>query len=63
MTCLNFCSDILPTDGGLVLKGIARAIIPEVTEDQEGESSAGQEPNATSAPPVHPHIQGESTSL
>ena len=63
MTRLNCCADLLPTDGGLVLKGITRAIIPEVTEDQEGESSAGQEPTATSAPPLSPNIQAETTAL
>ncbi|XP_060921391.1 rho GTPase-activating protein 17b isoform X3 [Labrus mixtus] len=34
------------TDGGLVLKGIGRAFIPEVIVDQQEESSAGQEPAA-----------------
>ncbi|XP_030263222.1 rho GTPase-activating protein 17b isoform X3 [Sparus aurata] len=58
------------TDGGLVLKGIGRALIPEVVEDQQGEGSAGQEPTAaatttttTSAPPLDPQIQTESTIL
>ncbi|XP_073350133.1 rho GTPase-activating protein 17b isoform X2 [Pagrus major] len=56
------------TDGGLVLKGIGRALIPEVVEVQQGESSAGQEPTAAAAttsstPPLDPQIQTESTIL
>ncbi|XP_071329865.1 rho GTPase-activating protein 17b isoform X3 [Trachinotus anak] len=51
------------TDGGLGLKGIGRALIPEVIVDQQGESSAGQEPASTPAPPPDPHIQSESTAL
>ncbi|KAM8724643.1 rho GTPase-activating protein 17b isoform 3-T3 [Acanthopagrus schlegelii] len=60
------------TDGGLVLKGMGRALIPEVVEDQQGEGSAGQEPAAaaatitttttSSAPPLD-QIQTESTVL
>ncbi|XP_036944874.1 rho GTPase-activating protein 17b isoform X3 [Acanthopagrus latus] len=61
------------TDGGLVLKGMGRALIPEVVEDQQGEGSAGQEPAAaaatittttttSSAPPLD-QIQTESTAL
>ncbi|XP_068999842.1 rho GTPase-activating protein 17b isoform X3 [Embiotoca jacksoni] len=46
------------TDGGLVLKGFARAIIPEVITDQQGESSAGHEPATT--PDTE---QAESTAL
>ncbi|XP_069569578.1 rho GTPase-activating protein 17b isoform X1 [Brachyistius frenatus] len=46
------------TDGGLVLKGFARAIIPEVITDQQGESSAGHEPAATPN-----REQAESTAL
>ncbi|XP_022608143.1 rho GTPase-activating protein 17-like isoform X3 [Seriola dumerili] len=51
------------TDGGPVLKGIGRALIPEVIVDQQGESSAGQEPASTPDPPPDPHIQSESTAL
>ncbi|XP_044186270.1 rho GTPase-activating protein 17b isoform X3 [Thunnus albacares] len=51
------------TDGGLVIKGIGRALIPEVIVDQQGESSAGQEPAATHPPPLVPEIQSESTAL
>ncbi|XP_038555590.1 rho GTPase-activating protein 17b isoform X3 [Micropterus salmoides] len=55
------------TDGGLVLKGIGRAFIPEVIVDQKGESSAGQEPAAAAttilAPPLDPQIHTESTAL
>nr|XP_046272255.1 rho GTPase-activating protein 17b isoform X2 [Scatophagus argus]XP_046272256.1 rho GTPase-activating protein 17b isoform X2 [Scatophagus argus] len=51
------------TDEGLLLKRNGRALIPEVIEDQQGESSAGQEPAATTALPLHPEIQTESTLL
>ncbi|KAF3700219.1 Rho GTPase-activating protein 17 [Channa argus] len=53
------------TDGGLVLKGMGRALIPEVIVDHQEESSAGQEPTITTtpAPPADPHIQTESTAL
>ncbi|XP_072225852.1 rho GTPase-activating protein 17b isoform X3 [Leuresthes tenuis] len=47
------------TDGGLVLKGIGRAFIPQVTENREEVGSAGQEP--ASIP--EPHIRTESTAL
>ncbi|KAM4531130.1 rho GTPase-activating protein 17b isoform 3-T5 [Odontesthes bonariensis] len=47
------------TDGGLVLKGIGRAFIPQVTENREEVGSAGQKP--TSIP--EPHIRTESTAL
>ncbi|GAA6228669.1 rho GTPase-activating protein 17-like isoform X1 [Lates japonicus] len=47
------------TDGGLVLKGIGRALVPEVVVDQQGESSAGQEP----APTPDPYNETESTLL
>lgn len=57
-------------EGGLVLKGIGRAIIPEVIEDEERESSAGQEPatatTTTNTPPAlnpGPSIQTESTAF
>lgn len=46
-------------DGNLVLKGIGRALIPEVIVDQQGESSAGQEPTSAPAPPP----DSESTAL
>ncbi|XP_044036886.1 rho GTPase-activating protein 17b isoform X2 [Siniperca chuatsi] len=49
-------------DGGLVLKGIGRALIPEVIVDQQGESSAGQEPAAATTT-LDPQIQTESTVL
>ncbi|XP_062294555.1 rho GTPase-activating protein 17b isoform X3 [Scomber scombrus] len=51
------------TDGGLVFKGIGRALIPEVIVDQQEESSAGQEPAATEDPPLVPQIRTESTAL
>ncbi|XP_035510941.1 rho GTPase-activating protein 17b isoform X5 [Morone saxatilis] len=54
------------TDGGLLLKGVGRALIPEVIVDQEEECSAGQEPAAaatTLAPHLDPQIQTESTVL
>ncbi|XP_054463621.1 rho GTPase-activating protein 17b isoform X3 [Anoplopoma fimbria] len=51
------------TDGGLFLKGIGRALIPEVIVDQQGESSAGQEPTTTPAPQSDPQIQTEFTAL
>ncbi|XP_041851972.1 rho GTPase-activating protein 17b isoform X5 [Melanotaenia boesemani] len=47
------------TDGGLALKGIGKALIPVLIEDQEDEGSAGQEP--TSIP--DPFIETESTVL
>ncbi|XP_029997501.1 rho GTPase-activating protein 17b isoform X3 [Sphaeramia orbicularis] len=58
----NSASKII-TDGSLVIKGIGRALIPEVVMDQEGESSAGQEPTDTQAPPPDLRIQSESTAL
>nr|XP_004558398.2 rho GTPase-activating protein 17 isoform X1 [Maylandia zebra] len=65
----NSASKII-TEGGLVLKGIGRAIIPEVIEDEERESSAGQEPatatTTTNTPPAlnpDPSIQTESTAF
>ncbi|KAA8585057.1 hypothetical protein FQN60_003751 [Etheostoma spectabile] len=51
------------TDGGLYLKGIGRALIPEVIADQQGESSAGQEPTTTPAQQLNPQIQTEFTAL
>ncbi|XP_075942164.1 rho GTPase-activating protein 17b isoform X3 [Anarhichas minor] len=53
------------TDGGLFLKGIGRALIPEVIADQQGESSAGQEPTTTTTPAsqLDPQIQAEFTAL
>lgn len=71
---IDFFADWFPStsfpEGGLVLKGIGRAIIPEVIEDEEGESSAGQEPatatTTTNTPPAlnpDPSIQTESTAF
>nr|XP_020472073.1 rho GTPase-activating protein 17-like isoform X1 [Monopterus albus] len=51
------------TDGGLVLKGVGRALIPEVIVDKQKESSAGQEPTTTTALSSDPQIQLETTSL
>ncbi|XP_034749701.1 rho GTPase-activating protein 17b isoform X3 [Etheostoma cragini] len=51
------------TDGGLFLKGTGRALIPEVIADQQGESSAGQEPTTTPAQQLNPQIQTEFTAL
>lgn len=62
-TCQILFAATFCTDGNLVLKGTGRAIIPEVIADQQGESSAGQEPTTTSAPPMDPVIQTESTAL
>ncbi|XP_034449691.1 rho GTPase-activating protein 17b isoform X3 [Hippoglossus hippoglossus] len=59
---LNSASKII-TDGGLVLKGIGRALIPEVIVDQQGDSSAGQEPASSPAPNADPDTQSESTAL
>ncbi|XP_071777300.1 rho GTPase-activating protein 17b isoform X1 [Centroberyx gerrardi] len=51
------------TDGGLVIKGIGRAFVPEIVVDQQQEGSAGHEPAPTPAPPTDPEIQSESTVL
>ncbi|XP_071385918.1 rho GTPase-activating protein 17b isoform X2 [Centroberyx affinis] len=51
------------TDGGLVIKGIGRAFVPEIVVDQQEEGSAGHEPAPTPAPPTDPDIQSESTVL
>ncbi|KAL6102874.1 arhgap17 [Pungitius sinensis] len=53
------------TEGGVSLKGIGRAFIPQVNADQHRESSAGQEPTTTKTPPQAPHLdpQTESTAL
>ncbi|KAM4598447.1 rho GTPase-activating protein 17b isoform 3-T3 [Polymixia lowei] len=51
------------TDGGLVTKGIGRALIPEIVADQQGESSAGHEPASSPVPPTDPDILLESTIL
>ncbi|XP_069380800.1 rho GTPase-activating protein 17b isoform X3 [Paralichthys olivaceus] len=59
---LSSASKII-TDGSLYLKGIGRALIPEVIVDQQGDSSAGQEPASTPAPNEDPEIQTESTAL
>ncbi|XP_013882510.1 rho GTPase-activating protein 17b isoform X3 [Austrofundulus limnaeus] len=47
------------TDGGLVLKGIGKAFIPQVIEDQQERGSAGHEP----VPPPVLHFSTEYTSL
>ncbi|XP_054891951.1 rho GTPase-activating protein 17b isoform X1 [Poeciliopsis prolifica] len=44
------------TDGGLLMKGITRALVPQVIKEQEVKGSAGQEPTST----LHPTIQIES---
>ena len=54
---------LLVVDGGLSLKGIGRAFVPEIAVDQKGERSAGQEPTPYLALPTQPDIQSESTSL
>lgn len=52
------------SDGGLVLKGLGRVIIPEVIRDREVGSSAGQERASTPAPPINPDPDNlESTAL
>ncbi|KAG7505837.1 rho GTPase-activating protein 17-like isoform X3 [Solea senegalensis] len=58
----NSASKII-TDGGLVLKGLGRALIPAVIVDQQDESSAGQEPNSDPASPTNPYADTESTAL
>lgn len=45
-----------------MLKGLARAIIPEVIPHQDAGSSAGREHTATPAPPIDSDTQ-ESTAL
>ncbi|XP_059204008.1 LOW QUALITY PROTEIN: rho GTPase-activating protein 17b [Centropristis striata] len=45
------------TDGGLVLKGVGRAFVPEVIADQHGDGSAGQEPGVPPDLQLDPHIQ------
>ncbi|KAM8843907.1 rho GTPase-activating protein 17b isoform 4-T5 [Spinachia spinachia] len=47
------------TEGGVSLKGIGRAFIPELNTDQHRESSAGREP----APHLDPQTQTEATAL
>ncbi|XP_007557428.1 rho GTPase-activating protein 17b isoform X3 [Poecilia latipinna] len=49
------------TDGGLVMKGITRAFVPQVIEEQEVKGSAGQEPTSTLHPT--PQIEAENTAL
>ncbi|XP_068434892.1 rho GTPase-activating protein 17b isoform X4 [Clinocottus analis] len=51
------------TDGSLLLKGIGRALIPEVIADQQGESSAGQEPATNTASQIDPQSPTEFTAL
>ncbi|XP_040047232.2 rho GTPase-activating protein 17b isoform X3 [Gasterosteus aculeatus] len=56
------------TEGGVSLKGIGRAFIPEVNVDHHRESSAGQEPapthtTTTTPPDSHAEPQTESTAL
>ncbi|XP_056870744.1 rho GTPase-activating protein 17b isoform X3 [Takifugu flavidus] len=52
------------TDGGLMLKGLGRTIIPVVIPHQEAGSSAGQERTATPAPPIDSDTDTqESTAL
>ncbi|KAG7222840.1 hypothetical protein INR49_016050, partial [Caranx melampygus] len=51
------------TDGGLILKGVGRALVPEVIVDHQAESSAGQERASTPDPPLDANIQAESTAL
>ncbi|XP_017277319.1 rho GTPase-activating protein 17b isoform X3 [Kryptolebias marmoratus] len=47
------------TDGGLVLKGIGKAFIPQVIEDQQEKGSAGHEPVL----PLQLHIETDHTAL
>nr|XP_040047232.1 rho GTPase-activating protein 17b isoform X3 [Gasterosteus aculeatus aculeatus] len=54
------------TEGGVSLKGIGRAFIPEVNVDHHRESSAGQEPaptHTTTPPDSYAEPQTESTAL
>ncbi|XP_027898658.1 rho GTPase-activating protein 17b isoform X3 [Xiphophorus couchianus] len=49
------------TDGGLVMKGITRAFVPQVIKEQVVKGSAGQEPTSTLHPT--PQIKAENTAL
>nr|XP_057904998.1 rho GTPase-activating protein 17b isoform X3 [Doryrhamphus excisus] len=52
------------TDSGLVIKGIGRAWIPEMTVNQQEQPPAGQEPAQDQPPPMlDPSTQRESTCL
>ncbi|KAM3597482.1 uncharacterized protein V6R79_005147 [Siganus canaliculatus] len=50
------------TDGGQFLKG-TRAFTPEMTFDEQDESSAGEEPNNDQDPSLYHDIQTETTAL
>ncbi|XP_076026738.1 rho GTPase-activating protein 17b isoform X3 [Genypterus blacodes] len=58
----NSASKII-TDVSPVIKGMGRAVVPEVIVDRHEESSAGHEPADTPATPTQLYIQSESTAL
>lgn len=58
---LHVCLPIV--DGGLSLKGIGRAFVPEIAVDKQVESSAGQESASSMSAPTQPDVQSECTSL
>ncbi|XP_016896015.1 rho GTPase-activating protein 17b isoform X4 [Cynoglossus semilaevis] len=59
---LNSSSKII-TDGGLSIRPIGRAFIPEVTVEDDEERSADQEPAASETPPLNPYSDTETTLL
>ncbi|XP_015242987.1 PREDICTED: rho GTPase-activating protein 17-like isoform X1 [Cyprinodon variegatus] len=58
---MNSASKIITVEGGLLFKGIGKAFIPKVIEEQQVEDSAGQEPISTPEPNLH--IETENTPL
>ncbi|XP_038163664.1 rho GTPase-activating protein 17b isoform X4 [Cyprinodon tularosa] len=58
---MNSASKIITVEGGLLIKGIGKAFIPKVIEEQQVEDSAGQEPISTPEPNLH--IETENTPL
>lgn len=50
-------------DGGLSIRPIGRAFIPEVTVEDDEERSADQEPAASETPPLNPYSDTETTLL
>ncbi|XP_029944645.1 rho GTPase-activating protein 17b isoform X3 [Salarias fasciatus] len=60
---LSSASKIITDGSGLAIKGIGRAIVPEVIVNPQRESSAGQEPAATSDLYSDLNLQTENTAL